>query len=46
MSDLVFYLRARCCTDWPIVAGYPLGRCGICKQVPVVVGTWDEEEHE
>lgn len=25
----------RCCRVWPIVPGYPVGRCGICGRVPV-----------
>ena len=30
----------RCCTNWPIhrhSAYGPMGRCGICRQTPIVV---------
>lgn len=24
----------QCCREWPLAAGYPVGRCGICGEVP------------
>lgn len=24
----------RCCREWPIAVGYPIGRCGICGEHP------------
>jgi hypothetical protein len=23
-----------CCREWPMAAGYPPGRCGLCKERP------------
>jgi hypothetical protein len=23
-----------CCREWPMAAGYPVGRCGICREAP------------
>jgi hypothetical protein len=27
---------AVCCREWPVFAAVPLGRCGYCKQRPVI----------
>lgn len=35
----------RCCRYWPIVLGYPIGRCGICGTVPVPVPIEEEEAY-
>lgn len=24
-----------CCREWPMAAGFPPGRCGLCEEVPV-----------
>ena len=40
----VLLLRARCCRDWPVMAGVKLSRCGYCGEVPKVVGAWGDRE--
>lgn len=27
-----------CCREWPMAAGFPVGRCGICGEPPTYKG--------
>lgn len=35
MTDTIIVI-ARCCRDWPVLLGNPIGRCGYCGERPVV----------
>jgi hypothetical protein len=35
MTELPIVI-AVCCREWPVFPFLPIGRCGICKQRPVV----------
>ena len=35
------YGVAVCCTEWTVVIGYPIRRCGLCGEIPVVVKVED-----
>jgi hypothetical protein len=37
---------AKCCRIWPIVRFGNLQRCGICKQVPIVVQDLTQEQYK
>jgi hypothetical protein len=37
-----FLLRGRCCRDWPIIPLERVGKCGLCGEVPEIVGVWDD----
>ena len=35
-------MKAYCCREWPVDPRYRLGRCGYCRQIPVIIGEWDK----
>lgn len=41
-----FYLRGRCCRDWPLVPLEKIGRCGYCGETPEVIGVWEDEGYD
>lgn len=45
MVDQIIY-RAVCCREWPVLGlGERMGKCGYCKEVPQIVGLWNEKEN-
>lgn len=42
MSGTSFHIYiGECCTEWPMAAGYPSGRCGLCGEKPTYLRDCD-----